>query len=385
MPGERVRPIRWGDGTKWGDKNARWGSPSYVLEIGDPGHVNTGPEPGNETKKKKSKVMSASNETPRNRKVLLPLARDMLAGMVTLQDVIDLHHHRDTTLRPRILALDGDPDAAPGSNANKGSQLVYKDCGNALTVGNEAVDALSNGAVKTWLDGYRTVIRTLQGPAHNAGWIAAGFTFNKTQVPRKADEREVLLMSARAYLAAHPTYECSQPQLSGPPLAITAAQALALHGQLNALGVTVNNIKTDLQTCKIARDSDEDALFDEVSGATTEIGQVLEDDDPRWEQMGLNIPASPNPPEAVSTVSVTSAGPSRELAEWPHARRATYYRAFIKINGVDADFRFVDHTEDLDFIYKDLPTGTAVSIYIIAANDGGEAAASPTVTKVVGA
>jgi len=31
--------MRWGDGTKFGDPNARWGSPSYVLEPGDPGYV----------------------------------------------------------------------------------------------------------------------------------------------------------------------------------------------------------------------------------------------------------------------------------------------------------------------------------------------------------
>lgn len=38
-----MRIIRYGDGTKWGDKNARWGSPSYVLQPGDPGYV--GPTP----------------------------------------------------------------------------------------------------------------------------------------------------------------------------------------------------------------------------------------------------------------------------------------------------------------------------------------------------
>ncbi len=33
------RVIRWGDGTRFGDPNAYWGSPSYVLQPGDPGFV----------------------------------------------------------------------------------------------------------------------------------------------------------------------------------------------------------------------------------------------------------------------------------------------------------------------------------------------------------
>ena len=39
-----MRPIKYGDGTRYGDKNARWGSPfSYVLQPGDPGYVADGP------------------------------------------------------------------------------------------------------------------------------------------------------------------------------------------------------------------------------------------------------------------------------------------------------------------------------------------------------
>jgi hypothetical protein len=34
-----VRPIYWNSGVKYGDVNARWGSPSYLLEAGDPGYV----------------------------------------------------------------------------------------------------------------------------------------------------------------------------------------------------------------------------------------------------------------------------------------------------------------------------------------------------------
>lgn len=70
---------------------------------------------------------------------------------------------------------------------------------------------------------------------------------------------------------------------------------------------------------------------------------------------------------------------------WSAAARATYYRIFIKIEGEDADFRFLKRDSDLDHTLTGLTPGTTVSVYIIAANPGGEAPPSPTVTKVVGA
>ena len=61
----------------------------------------------------------------------------MAAGMTLLQAVIDLHRPTDATMLAAIRKLEGDPGAAAGSNANKGSQLVYKHCvdalGNAVT------------------------------------------------------------------------------------------------------------------------------------------------------------------------------------------------------------------------------------------------------------
>ena len=46
-----MRLLRYGDGTKWGDPNTRWGSPSYVLEPGDPGYVPPIPQPNQPPKK----------------------------------------------------------------------------------------------------------------------------------------------------------------------------------------------------------------------------------------------------------------------------------------------------------------------------------------------
>ncbi len=64
--------------------------------------------------------------------------------------------------------------------------------------------------------------------------------------------------------------------------------------------------------------------------------------------------------------------------------RATYYRIFIKVDGVDEDFRFLDRDTDFDHTIKGLTPGAVLHAYVVAANPAGEAAPSPVVTKVVG-
>lgn len=375
-----MRPLRWDDGTRWNDPNARWSDPSYVLEPGDPGYVNTSPATGANPDKKGNRTM---NETPKNQNVLLAVAKKIRAGAATLQDVIGLHHHRDTTLTTAILKLEGDPAAAPGSNANKGSQLVYKSCEDAAKDARSALKTLSDGTVKTLLSAYRDVLERIHGKKHNAGWAAAGFT-DVVSVPREHDKRQSLLAAMRSYLAANAGYEASLPQPGGTPLAVTAAAALALGTTFQAAFDLINSSEAEQANCKNARDADKKGLFDEVSGTIKELSGLLAADDPRWENFGLNIPANPNPPEPVTAVTLTAVGTGREELAWTAATRATYYRLFVKVDGVDTDFRFLKRDSDLDHTLTDLTPGTTISAYIIAANPGGEAVPSPTVTKVVG-
>ena len=380
-----MRPLRWGDNVRWNSKNAFWGSPSYVLEPGDPGYVQEDGEEDSVSPKHHTKTMNSSNETPRNPKVLTALAYDVHDGMETLQDVIDLHHHRTTTVMPAILKLEGDPAAPVGSNANKGSQLVFKDCSDALVDVTKAMVDLSNGAVKTLLTGYRKVMEGVHGRTFNAGWAAAGFGDNSTAVPRDHDDRLALLAAMRSYLAAHATYETSLPQPApAPALEITDAAALALHTQFTAARTLVNTTAGDQELCKNLRDTDVDGLYKEVSGSIAEIRGRLSADDPRWETFGLNIPANPSPPEPVVSVMLTAAGPGKVLVSYAHARRATGYRIFKKVVGVDVDFVFVDRAQDLEFTLKGLTTGQTVAVVVAATNEAGDAPLSPAVDIVVG-
>lgn len=240
-----------------------------------------------------------------------------------------------------------------------------------------ALLALSEGKVKRWLEGYKKIMEAVHGKKANDGWVAAGFRTGSTAVPEKHDARQALLGAARAYLGSHATYETNLPQKDAPPQEITAAQAGALHGQMTAAFSLINTRSAEQAQCKQTRDADAKALYREVSAAIAELRDLLSATDPRWETFGLNIPASPNPPEAAGPVTLTAAGPGRVLAAWPYAVRADYYRVFLQRTGTDARAVNIADAKDLEYTLKDLTAGTVIKVYIVPANAGGEGPASP--------
>lgn len=361
----QVRPMYWGDGTKYGDPNAYWGSPSYVLEPGDPGYVPVPPDsPPPATHKTRN---MKNNPTPKNLGVLLGLAHDLSDGLHIIEDTIGMKQNKEADIRADILKLEGDPAAADGSNAKKGSILVYKLTRTAGSNADSALSVLAKGEVQDFLQAASDVLSGILGRKWSNAWIPTGFPDNSTAVPIKQDKKFALLSALKNYFTANPTHELNQP----PHRIVTAARADELHEEMSDLRAAVNTAEATQEIAKNTRDADQDALFARVSGTIGEIDQLLDDDSPHWETLGLNIPAHPNPPEAVADLTVTGAGPKRLLAEWPSARRATYFRVFILIVGVDEDFRFYENAEALELTIKDLPTGATVKIKVMAANTGG--------------
>lgn len=378
-----MRVIRFDDGTRFDDPNAIFGNPSVMREPGDPGFILPAPDPQAPSSTQTKRTTMSSNRTPESRTILVALATRIHAGQDTHGPSIGLHHHTAAIMDAAIKKLTGDPTASAGSNANKGSQLVYRDCVDATADAEAALRTYSDGTVKTWLDGYRKVMEGIHGRKASDGWTAAGFPAGSTAVPRNHGQRLVLLTAARAYLAAHSSYEVTLPQPGGTTLAITAAQALTLQTALQAAMTLIDTRQAEQALCKQARDADVEALYDEVSGTIGEIGDRLDDDDARWELFGLNIPANPNPPLGVTSLTLTPAGTGRELAQWPYAVRAEYYRLFLKREGIDADFVNIADPKDLEYTIKNLNPGDIIHAYVVPMNDGGAGPASPTITKVV--
>jgi len=380
-----MRPLSWNDGTTWNNPNAYFGNPSYVLEPGDPGYVVPPPLAGTISPKSNPRRHMSSNATPTNRTILTALARSIHAGQLTHAASVGLLHHLAPGMKAAIDKLEGDPAAAPGSAANKGSQLLYRDCVDMTGDGQAELKTFSDGPVRTWLQGYRTIMQGIHGKSADDGWVAAGFPQGSTAVPSNHEQRQTLLGAARAYLVAHAAYEASLPQPGGAALAITGAQALALQTQMQTARTLIDTRSAEQATCKALRDADVDGLYEEVSETIGELGGLMEDNDPRWEIFGLNVPANPSAPLGVSALTLTAAGTGRELVAWTYATRAEYYRLFLKRVGVDADFINVADPKDLEHTLKGLTPGATIQAYVVPMNDAGDGPASPTVSKVVGA
>lgn len=375
-----MRPIFFDDGTRYDDPNAFFGNPSYVLEPGDAGYVIPPPVAGAfSTSKKTNKTMS-SNATPTNQNVLTALARRILAGQIAHGASVGLIRHLPAAMDAAIKKIDGDPAAAEGSAANKGSQLLFRECVGASQSADSALVVLSDTTVKTWLEGYHKIIESIHGKAANAGWQSAGFAQGTTAISRTHNARASLVTAARAYLAAHPTYQTTLPLGTSGTLPITAARALELQGELTTAFALIDTRDAEQSVCKTARDADEAGLFEEVSTTIAELRDSLEADDARWELFGLNIPANPNPPEGVSSLELTAAGAGRALFAWLYAVRAEYYRVFLKRVGVDADFVNVDDAADLEYTARDLAPGSTIEGYVVPMNSGGAGPASPTMS-----
>jgi hypothetical protein len=121
-----------------------------------------------------------------------------------------------------------------------------------------------------------------------------------------------------------------------------------------------------------------------IRDCITELGQLMEDDDPRWYSFGLTPPAVPETPEAVDDVVLSHAGPGRVLASWTGTPRAGRYRVLKQVIGVDAEPVLADTIYDTQFAFTGLTAGQTLRVFVEAANDAGIADPSEAVEIVVG-
>jgi hypothetical protein len=89
------------------------------------------------------------------------------------------------------------------------------------------------------------------------------------------------------------------------------------------------------------------------------------------------------PQFASARLRLTADAAGTVLAYWSNASRATRYRVFKQIDGVDAIPVNVNTVTDSDATLTAQPSGKTLKVYVIAANDAGQAAPSDTVSIVV--
>ena len=304
----------------------------------------------------------AQNNLPRATDDLFTLCEDMADGLHTYQAAINVKQNMETDVRNALLV------AVVAQTNYTGANTAKVALSTAVTV--------ADSNAKAYIGTARNVLTVYLGNGYSQAWDATGFPNQSLAVPGTQSERQALLLALQNYFTIHAPQE-------NAPLNVTAAQAGTLFTALSDARSAANDGNTLAGQKKQLRDAAVQALRTRMSGCIAELGQLMEDDDPRWLAFGLNLPGATNLPEVADSLILTAGGAGVVLADWSDAARATHYRVFKQVVGVDIAFVFVTNVNDSDCTLSGLPSGATVKVQIISANDAGQAQPSTAAQIVV--
>lgn len=304
----------------------------------------------------------AANPTPDDDDVLKALAEDLADGCQTHEVAIGIKQNTEAVIRAAITSLDamklarGQAETLVGTKsaahiaADEAGTLVLKNC--------------------------RLRLVKVFGSQFNSEWMTAGWPNGTTAIPTTQDARFSLLGSLNTYFTATPASESADMEA-------TAAICGAAHTAISDARTALNNAETALSGAKDNEKAAVRTLRKRVRGLIDELDTLLADDDARYTDFGLNVPASPVAPEAIATLTLTLPSSGKIHAEWPYSTRMGATRLMKKILGVDDDFSSAGTTDGLEKTLTGFTPGVTVEIQAIAYNDGGDAPPSPTQSVVV--
>ena len=290
------------------------------------------------------------------------MAEDMADGLHQLEGTLGVTGVTEAKTRAAItLCHNADKDAGDAKKARQTAST-------ALLAADEAASSFLSDA--------RKVLCTLLGDEWSAAWEPTGFPDESTRVPRTQEKRMNLCRSLKEYFTANAAQEVAV-------LNVTAAIADARYTALSDGRDLLSQKDTDQGVKLKARDGAYDALHKLLRTAVTELKRFLAEDDDRWHTFNLSAPSDPVTPDAVDGLTLKAGTSGVLVASWGRARRATRYRPFVQVVGVDEEALARDAVHDLTVNLDGFTTGQTVKVYIVAANDDGEAPASATQQIVV--
>jgi hypothetical protein len=315
-----------------------------------------------QSKPRTHKRMMAANPTPDDDEVLKALAEDMADGCHTHEVAAGIKQNTETVIRAAITSLD--------------AMKLARGQAETLVATKSAAHIAADEAGTTVLKNCRLRLVKVFGSQYNSQWMTAGWPNNTTAIPTTQDGRFSLLGSLKTYFTATPASESADMEA-------TAAICGAAHTAISDARTALNNAETSLTGAKDNEKAAVRTLRKRVRGLIDELGTLLADDDARYTDFGLNVPANPTAPEAIAALTLTAQGGGKIHAEWPYSTRMGGTRLVKKITGVDDDFSSAGTAEGLEKTLSGFTPGVTVQMKAIAYNDGGDAPDSPVASVVV--
>jgi hypothetical protein len=221
-----------------------------------------------------------------------------------------------------------------------------------------------------------STLKPVLGQQWGSAWNAAGFTEGSLAVPVNS---MVKLQQLRAYYAANPAREVAD--VNG--VACTAVACEAAAQAISTAESASNQSNVDAGTAQANFQNGLMAARKRASGLLAELGQLLDDSDPRWLAFGFELPGSPASPDVPENVVVAPAAGTHTLViHWDDARRADGYR--VKVMNAAGDTQLTEMlTQDSGVAIGNLPAGATVNIAVSARNATGESQPTAPVSAVV--
>lgn len=298
----------------------------------------------------------ASNPTPDNNDVLRALSDGIADGCHALEVTLGIKQYTEASIRAAIAGL----------------KEAEQEVGKKKKALNDAEVALraADDAGTTCITNCRLRLAQAYGQRWSPDWEPTGFPTGSTAVPKTEDERFTLLDDLKDFFTDNPTLE---NEGMGATAALCGAAWTAISDRRQDVATATSAMTTAFNN----RTAAAKILRRRVRGLINELGDLIAEDDPRWEDFGLNIPANPSPPEPVESVTLTALGNGKISVEWPYAVRAERYKVQTLRVGVDSEFQTAVSSSDLEAMLKDFTVGQVLKVQVIAANDGGDASPSP--------
>ena len=226
--------------------------------------------------------------------------------------------------------------------------------------------------VTTFVRVTRDFFKTIWGTEFSELFTALGFKNGSLALPDSIEDLVGMLQAIKAHLTANPTQEVGT--------VITAARAQALLDELFAAQQAISSQEAEIESLITIRDEKFEALRKRISGVYQELRLQFGPLDVRWLKFGFNMPGADETPDQVTGVTVTLIGATAAAVKWVAAQRASYYRVWFKVHGVEGDYTAAGSPADLDFTIESLPANTAIDIVVTAVNNGGESSLSEVIT-----
>jgi len=315
-----------------------------------------------QSKRRTNRRIMAANPTPDDDDVLKALAEDLADGCDLHEVAIGIKQNTEAVIRAAITQFD-----AMKLARGQAEQVVEQKVGL-----HQSADASGTTVLKNC----RLRLVKLFGGQFNNQWLTAGWPNNTTAIPTTQDGRFSLLGGLKTYFTATPASESVDMEA-------TAAICNTAHAAISNARTEMNTAETALGAAKENEKSAVRTLRKRVRGLIDELGTIIADDDPRYGDFGLNIPAQPVAPEPIASLAATATGGGKVHLVWPYSTRLTGTRLQKKVIGVDTEFVSAGTADGLEKTLVGFTAGQSVVFRVIAYNDGGDAAPSPEATVVV--